>query len=189
MRIGLVVVLLALFSGGCVSTIEAQCDYDYSQVFSTYKTFAWISDDPLIQVPGQHLEVSPLNRKRIVDAIESGLAAKGMQHVAQGEQADFVVSYTVGTRDRLDVQSYPPLYRGPWHWGYPFFGRDVDARVYREGTLSIDIFDGRTHQPVWHGWARKELTESDIKHAADQIPKAVQKILFAFPPPDGEPGC
>ena len=53
-----------------------------------------------------------------------------------------------------------PLYLGYYGWwGRPYWGRDVDVRQYREGTLSIDLFDVRTHRPVWHDWAKKE-TES-----------------------------
>lgn len=111
MRNCLIGILLTLISG-CVSTIEAQCDYDYAQVFSTYQTFAWIAEDPLIRPEGSQVQVSPLNRERIADAIEAELKSAAMKHVSNIADADFVVSYTVGTRDRLDVQSYPPPYRG-----------------------------------------------------------------------------
>jgi hypothetical protein len=61
-------------------------------------------------------------------------------------------------------------------------GRDADVSTYREGTLAIDVFDGRTNQPVWHGWASKRITERDIANAAEQIPVAVAAILESFPP-------
>jgi len=67
-------------------------------------------------------------------------------------------------------------------WGSPYFGHDVDVRAYREGTLAIDVFDGKTRQPVWHGWLSKRITEHDVSHAAEQIPPAVAAILGDFPP-------
>jgi hypothetical protein len=93
-----------------------------------------------------------------------------------------VLSYTVGARDRIDVQSYPVRFRSAWGWGWTYVGREADVSTYREGTLAIDIFDGRTNQPVWHGWATKRITERDVANAAEQIPIAVAAILARFPP-------
>jgi len=53
--------------------------------------------------------------------------------------------------------------------------------VYREGTLSIDVFDAHTHRPVWHGWAKKELTREDQEHSEAPIRAAVAAVLAAFP--------
>jgi hypothetical protein len=178
----LALVAAAMMLSGCATTIETRADHDPSQNFSGYRTFAWMADQPMIAAPADEARVSPLNRHRIEQAIEKELARKGFQQVAQRDAADFVVSYTVGARDRLDVQSYPVPYRGPWLWGWPYFGHDVDVTTYREGTLSIDVFDGKTHQPVWHGWATKRLNEGDAKNAAELIPQAVGSILKRFPP-------
>lgn len=172
----------AVLIAGCATTMEAHSDHDASQSFSRYRTFAWMADEPMIGPPEQVARVSPLNRMRIVDAIESELGAKGFQKTTERAAADFVVSYTVGARDRLDVQSYPAPYQGMWYWGGPYYGHDVDVRTYTEGTLSIDVFDGTTHQPVWHGWGSKRITAHDVRHAAEQIPPAVAAILKDFPP-------
>src|SRR6185503_9213597 len=101
--------------------------------------------------------------------------------------ADFVVDYTIGSRERTDVNTYPDPYVGwgwgrrDW-WGYPYWGNDVDVRQYREGTLSIDMFDARSHRPVWHGWAKKQLTRSDIASSQEPIRHAVDAVLKDFPP-------
>lgn len=136
----------------------------------------------MIAPPGEVARVSPLNRRRIEQAIEKELSSKGFQKVNDRTSADFVVTYSVGARDRLDSQSFPAPYGGSWRWGYPYFGRDVDVQVYREGTLAVDVFDGKTHEPVWHGWATGRVTEKDIRHAAERIPPAVASILENFPP-------
>lgn len=171
-----------LMLSGCATTLETHSDHDRSQRFTSYRTFAWMADQPMMATPEDVVRVSPLNRRRIEEAVEKELAGKGFQKVAQRDAADFVVSYTVGARDRLDVQSYPVPYRGPWVWGWPYFGHDVDVTTYRQGTLAIDVFDGKTHQPVWHGWGTRRITEGDVKKAAELIPPAVASILKAFPP-------
>jgi hypothetical protein len=38
---------------------------------------------------------------------------------------------------------------------------------------------------VWHGWAKKELTRSDIENSEAPIRKAVAAILAKFPPGSG----
>lgn len=172
----------ALLITGCATTLEAHSDRDASQDFSGYRTFAWMADQPMIAPPDEVARVSPLNRRRIEEAIEKELATKGFQRATDRAAANFVVSYTVGARDRIDVHSYPAPFAGAWRWGYPYFGQDVDVQMYREGTLAIDVFDGETHQPVWHGWGSKRITEHDVKHAAEQIPPAVAAILKDFPP-------
>jgi hypothetical protein len=44
------------------------------------------------------------------------------------------------------------------------------------------VFDGHSHRPVWHGWARKELSRSDIEHSEAPIRAAVAAVLAPFPP-------
>ncbi len=166
---------------GC-SGLRVQSDYDHSHQFSGYRTFAWIDEQPMMAPPGELDRVSPLNRSRIVQAIEAELESKVFQKLTDPSDADFVVSYTVGARDRLSGSSYPGVFRGPWSWGGPYYGEYVDVRTYREGVLAIDIFDGAKYQPVWHGWATKEITARDIETAAQQIPVAVREILQRFPP-------
>jgi hypothetical protein len=181
MRSVTLAVLLALLAG-CAGTIRARSDYDRSQSFARYHTFAWMNEEPMIAPPGATVQVSALNRRRIVEAIERELTAKGFQRLPERAAADFVVAYTVGARDRIDAQSYPAPYNGLWHWGWPYYGRDVDVRTYTEGTLAVDIFDGATRQPVWHGRATKRISAEDVEHAADEIRVAVAAILKDFPP-------
>ncbi|HET9863351.1 MAG TPA: DUF4136 domain-containing protein [Steroidobacteraceae bacterium] len=166
----------------CATSIRARSDYDSRNDFSRYQTFAWIAEDPLITPRGSAEQVSPLNRRRIVEAIESQLAGKGFHKADDPSGADFVLSFTVGARDRIDAQSYPVRFRGYWGWGGTYLGHDADVRTYREGTLAIDVFDARSNQPVWHGWATKRITDRDVENAAQLIPQAVAAILADFPP-------
>lgn len=147
--------------------------------FSGYRTYAWIADDPLIRPRDTQAPISALTARRIREAVEAELATKGYAGVDAPSKADFVLAFTVGTRDRIDAQSYPVPYRGPWLWSW--YGTQTDLRVYREGTLSIDIFDGASRQPVWHGRARKEITRADEADPAPVIKRAVGSILRKFP--------
>jgi len=62
------------------------------------------------------------------------------------------------------------------------WANEVDVRQYREGTLSIEVFDARTHRPVWHGWAKKELHTGSVERAEGPARVAVEAVLARFPP-------
>ncbi len=177
----LCLMVLILLVAGCASTRSAHSDYDRLQDFSAYRTFAWISDDPVVTAPGVTPSISPLNRRRVVEAIEATLTSKGLTRTDQRDSADFVVAYTLGARDRLIVDSWPTPY-GRWgRWRWPYNERTV-VETYREGTLAIDIFDGRSREPVWHGWTSKRITAADIRDAREPIRRGVNQVLESFPP-------
>jgi hypothetical protein len=178
----LAVVTAILLLAAC-ETIRVGNDHDPSADFLRYHSFVWMPPHTR-----RYESSNPLIVQRAHDAIESALTTKGYTLVSNPAVADFVVDFTIGSHERVDVRSYPTPYGGPWMrgggywWGAPYWGSEVDMRQYREGTISVDIFDARTHRPVWHGWARKELTRSDIEHSAGSIRQAVDSILAGFPP-------
>lgn len=179
-----VVLLLGALLTGC-ATIRTGSHQDESVSFGQYRTFAWIAADPIILGAGEQPPISPLSRKKIVQAIEDELRKKGFTYSANPDQADFVVSYTVGTREKIDSTSYPRAYSGEWGWhiyGRHYYLTEVEHRSYTEGTLGIDIFDGATKQPVWHGWATKTISISDRQNPSPSIQKAVAGIIERFPP-------
>ncbi len=177
------VLLLGALSSGC-ATIKTGSHQDESVSFSNYRTFAWIADDPLILGVDEQSPISPLSQKIIIDAIEDELINNGFSHLANPDQADFIVSYTVGTREKIVANSFPSAYRGTWSWHMHSqynYSADVVHRSYTEGTLGIDIFDGSTKQPVWHGWATKTILTSDRENPSASIQKAVAGIIERFP--------
>lgn len=182
LRAGLAVAVLGLLAA-CATTLPVRTDYDRQADFGRYHSFAWVSDNPLLVPVGGSPEVSPMTRRHIVSAIETALESKGYTRTADRKDADFTVAYTVGTRDRIDIDSYPVAYRGGWYWRRSFWYYEVRTWTYQEGTLAIDIFDRASHQPVWHGHTSKRITASDRANPAPVIQEAVNAILAKFPPP------
>jgi hypothetical protein len=172
---------LALLTPAC-STLQVGSDHDPAANFQSYHTFTVMQR--------QHSSMSnPLVGVRASDAIKAELRQKGFVEATDPSQADMSVDFTIGSKERTDVNSYPDPYVGPrWGWGTPgwwggpYWGNSVDVRQYREGTLSVDVFDAHSHRPVWHGWAKKELTHKDIENSAEPIKNAVAAVLAKFPP-------
>ena len=156
--------------------------YDRTADFSSYHTFTWLART-------HYGAGNPLIVGQARAAILSALEAKGYRYVRTLNAADFAVDFTIGAHQRLSVRAYPEPFAGPWSWygpgwwGYPYWGIGVGVAQYREGTLSIDMFDARTHRPVWHGWARKPLSGADREHPRESIRTAVVAVLAKFPPP------
>lgn len=171
----------ALAGAACTTTLRVRSDYDHGAAFTGFHSFAWLR-------PVNAGRGNPLIAQRARDALQASLTAKGFTYASDPSAADFTVDLTIGARDRVDTRSYPAPYAGPWGWygpgwwGYPYWGNTLEVREYREGTLAIDIFDARSHRPVWHGWARKELQRSDLEHSAERIREAVDAVLATFPP-------
>lgn len=181
---------LFLFFGmalsGC-ATIKSGSHHDESASFDNYQSFSWVAEQPLIVGAGDSPAVSPLSQKKIVDAIEAELTRKGFVRASNSEAADFELSYTVGTRDRIEATSYPSSYQGVWGrhlYGRYYYESEVVHRMYTDGTLGVDVFDATTKQPVWHGWASKTISTSDRQDPAPSINKAVTALFSEFPPKD-----
>ena len=178
-------------ASGCATGFKATHDHDASHDFSGYKTFAWISSNPMKVGPSVQ-SPNPLLEPRIMRATEGVLTAKGFSQVAEPKSADFVLSFTVGSREQIKVQNtYPTMSVGyatgyPSHWGwgasYHCCARDTEVRQYTTGILAIDVFDVQEKRPVWHGAASKTINESDRENIEATVKAAVDAVLAGFPP-------
>ena len=173
--------IFAVFALSACETIHVVSDHDPAFSFAGYDSFAWMSEHPMISAgPG----TNPLLEGRIMAAITETMRAKGVSFVPNAERADFVVSLSVGARERISVTStpYPIAYRGAWRWGRAYYN-DVDVRQYTEGRLAIDIFDAKEKRPVWHGYATTNICSvTDRAERQALLREAVTKILAEFPP-------
>lgn len=200
----LVTFIIGAFFVGCSSTPEMKTSSDFNPDIdtSTYKTFSWISEQPFIR--GSTF-VADSSREKIQNNIYSGLVAKGYVFVADPMKADFVISYTVGSRSDIKASSYPTYYRSGWTWGQAYWGggyfvtgsysvgvetyssgtrysgTNIKVKTYTEGQLAIDVFDVKMAQPAWHGVALTEITTKIRKDPGATIQTAVTQILSSFP--------
>jgi Domain of unknown function (DUF4136) len=182
--------VLALAVSGCASTFKAQYDHDPEQDFSKYHKFAWISEHPM-KIAETVNPPSPLLEGRIMKALEAGLAEKGFEKADDPADADIVISFTIGSRENIRVDSYPDMtfgygmgYPAHWGWGASYYCCQTNTQVthYNTGTLAVDIFDESERRPVWHGHASKSITDTDRKNVDATVKAAVDAILDGFPP-------
>lgn len=179
----LILSTLIAFTAGC-ATYSAKVDFDKNINIETtnYRTFAWLSNAKIMAAP---VDINPVMKARVDNSIEQAFIAKGYQLVANAEDADFTISYTVGSRDKIKVNSYPATYNSGFGWGRSYYGNmsigtETSVRQYTEGKLAIDIYDVKTHQPVWHGWATKRLTSENSDNPLTMINKVVVEVVNKF---------
>ncbi len=179
-----------LLIAGCAGSPAVFSDHDPQQDFSSYQTFGWFDVQPPAAINGGATEQAA--SQRVQAAVKQVLMAKGFTFATSSQDADFVVGFSVGTREKLDVESSPYSDR-QWRWGHQYHpfrypiraSQNVDHLIYTEGTLSIDVYDVARQSPVWHSHAAKRLSAKEISGGGqgDSIARAVAVLLTNFPPP------
>ncbi len=193
--------LLVLSISACAAQLKSSVDVAEHAEFGELKTYAWITDQPLFTSNAASPDVvNPLNEQRIRTAVEQQLGNKGYRRVGI-DQADFVVAFTLGARDRVRVrQHYNDFgynYYGYHHGfsrfsrfggfgrfgrGFNGFGSSVSVRTFTEGTLVVDIFENTGNEAIWHGSATKRLSRDN--GTLELIDEAVTALLAEFPDRD-----
>lgn len=175
-----VITLLA----ACASTYKAKVNFDKNEQIDTsqYKTFTWLNKDKALAAP---VGFNLVMKVRIDTAIEEAFMAKGYKMVEDDSNADFAISYTVGSRDKIRIEHLPPTYRVGFGWGNRYFSTyqlssETHVRNYSEGKLAIDVFDVATKQPAWHGWAVKRISNAEQNDPSATIRSVVEEVVNQF---------
>ncbi|ESU19518.1 putative lipoprotein [Flavobacterium cauense R2A-7] len=166
--------LTLLFILGACSTVRVDADYDNNVDFSQFKTYAY-------QKSGiDKAEISDLDKKRILRAIDTQMQAKGY---TKSETPDLLVNIFTKERERVDVNQYSAGWGYGWGWGwnpYMWGGRNY-VTTSTEGTLYIDLIDAKKKELIWQGKGSGYLEQSREKKE-ERINEFVSKILAQFPP-------
>ena len=179
--------LVAFMALACASSMRTSFDRDPTADFSQFRTFAWVGPAPLArakQGTASQSFVSALDDQRLRRAVDRDLQAKGYTLVENADEADFVVAYSVGSEEKVRVHQSPTSittypYPGRYRYGSWYQDSTVSVQQYTQGTLSLEVYDRKTEQAVWVGWASKRLSRND--ESQKLINEAVSKILMSFP--------
>jgi Domain of unknown function (DUF4136) len=165
--------ILAISIFNSCSSVFVNTDYDKKANFSTYKTFAYNKTSI------DKLEISDLDKKRILYAIDEVMPSKGF---TKSETPDIIISIFTKERERVDVYNNMGFgFGGGYGWG-PNFGMNFSRGITsQEGTLYIDIADAKTKSMVWQGTGTGYLTTNADKKDARTM-EFVTKILEKYPP-------
>ena len=177
-----IAVAVAISAFGCATGTPAKVAYDVENNFLNYQSFSWLSENPMKVAKTLNQPKNTL-QPALMAAIRTNLESKGYRYVADASTAEFLLSFTVGSREKIGVEAYPSEYSGLGGrgvWATAYYGGSAGA--YTQGVLAIDVFDAGGRQPVWHGVAGKRVSEEDRENMTGVISEVVASILDDFPP-------
>lgn len=156
------------------SSVKVASDYDDNANFSGYRSFGFFKEGI------DKADISDLDKKRIMRAIEDELTKKGF---TKSERPDLLINIFTQSRKEVDVNQ---MYNG-WGWGYGWGSgwgwgwNNTYVSTSTEGTLYIDLIDAGKKELVWQGVGTGVLT-MDRNEKQQRINEFVTKILAQFPP-------
>ncbi len=173
LKITPVFLLLAVLLTSC-SSVRVASDYDREANFTNYQSYAFFK-------PGiDKAEISDLDKKRILRAIEAEMEAKGF---TKSDDPDLLVSIFTKTNENINIYQNNMMGWGygwgwhPWYWGS---GYNTVNRT-SEGTLYLDLIDAENKELVWQGMGTAALAK-DVDKKQKRINEIVGKILEKYPP-------
>jgi hypothetical protein len=137
---------------------------------STPRTFAWITDDPvLIQLGERHPSVrTEDNERRLRTAIDRELEHRGFTRVER-DDAELHVAFSVGTERRYRLEGG----RDSWIAGLE------PGRKQTKGTLHVYLLEPGEGNEIWHGWTSQWLSTDDDPDAV--VTDAVRRVADELP--------
>ena len=150
-----------------------QTDYDHKADFGRYHTYSWIGVKA----------GNSLWQQRIMSAVDSQMAAKGLTRVDSG--GDLAVSAFGRTIERDTLQTFYDGFPG-WGWRAGWWGGGMGMATTevvpeRVGNLTVDLFDGQTKQLVWRGVASDTVSDKAEKNEK-KVEKAAEDMFKKYPP-------
>ncbi len=163
---------LALASA-TASAQKVTYDYNKGTDFTKIRTYAWTHTQEELR--------DDFNHKRIVAAVDSQLAGKGLTKVQEGGMADVLVAYGAGFERNLAISGSSSDWGGPLYRG----NRSGSARTEEitTGTLVVAMVDPETKSVLWRAMATRDVDQNASPEKRDKnVNKAVAKMLEKYPP-------
>ena len=154
--------LLVLASGLAVSTnVPAAAQTSALTApganLSAYSSYEWLGTTP-------PAGTNSIIVQQIIADFDAEMASRGYQKSDDGQ---LTLALTLGAQNKTDIQS----------WGR--FGLQTSVYQYTQGQLSLDVYDSKTHQALWHGQVAKTINPQKPNQA--KISQAITKLMQKFP--------
>lgn len=159
---------LALLSGCATASPTIASQGDPAAAYANYHSYMMLN--PAGLAPGRNPAITPVLVRQMREEAGKAFAAKGLTKSPDGF-ADVMILIHGGLQDKIEVQEFGLRY-GRFGPG----AQSVDS--YKEGSLYVDVFDGKTRELVWRGSAVAEV--NGVPDAA-QLTAALNTIIARYP--------
>ena len=145
---------------------QVSVNYNHSQDFSQFKTYAWGGDN------ANKIQNSILAQQAQSD-VNQALQGKGLQMVQESENPNLIVTENGGLKQQT---SYTAMGMRGIGGGMGTISPEQNT----EGTLIIDLYDAKSKSLVWRGVSQDTLSTNGGKNAKT-VQKAIQKMFKQYP--------
>ncbi len=159
-------VMLVCISSTIAIAQQVSVNYNHSQSFSGFHTYAWGSDN------ANKVQDSILAQVAVQN-IDTALQGKGFQKVPADQNPDVLVTASGGLKQQT---SYTAM-------GMRGFGGGMGSITPEQnviGTLIVDLYGAKDQSLVWRGIAQDTLNNNGSKNQ-QMVQKAVAKMFKQWP--------
>jgi Domain of unknown function (DUF4136) len=145
---------------------QVSVNYNHSQSFSAYHTYAWASNN------ANQIQNSILAQVAQQD-IDAAMQAKGFQKVQESQKPDLILAANGGLKQQTSYSA----------WGMRGIGGGMGGITPQqnvEGTLIVDLYDFKTQSLVWRGIAEDTLSNNGNKNQ-QMVQNAINKMFKQWP--------
>ena len=152
--------------------------------YGRYQSWAWLNG----RLP---VGTAWADSAQIAEAVSNALDQRGLRPVQPNRPPDLLVSADLHTEKRLrQVQDdygygagYGRGYGDPWGRYGGMYGSVPVIRTYQVEVMvvRINLYDGKTGQPVWSSSAETSSTGS-LSERSDALRESLNKAVQAYPP-------
>jgi hypothetical protein len=158
--------MLVCIASAIAAAQSVSVNYNHSQSFTAFHTYAWGSDN------ANQVQNSILAQVAMQN-IDTALQAKGWQKVEVGQNPDVLVTASGGMKQET---SYTAM-------GMRGFGGGMGSITPQQnviGTLIVDLYDAKNKSLVWRGLAQDTLDNNGNKNQ-QKVQKAITKMFKQWP--------
>jgi hypothetical protein len=145
---------------------QVSVNYNHSQSFSGYHTYAWGSNN------ANQVQNSILAQVAVQDT-DAALQGKGWQKVEESQTPDVLVTVSGGLKQQTSYSA----------WGMRGIGGGMGGITPEQnviGTLIIDLYDAKTQSLVWRAIGQNALNNNGSKNQ-QMVQKAIVKMFKQWP--------
>jgi hypothetical protein len=158
--------MLMCFASAIAVGQQVSVNYNHSQSFAQYHTYAWQIEDP------NKIANSILAQVAITDT-DSALAGKGLSKVDISAKPDLIVIASGGLKQETSYNA----------WGMRGIGGGMGGITPQqnvEGTLVVSLYDAKQKALVWRGIGEDTLGNNGDKNQK-MVQSAISKMFKQWP--------
>jgi hypothetical protein len=127
-------------------------------------------------LPSDPMLDNSITNRALREDLENAFGARG--YTRDGAAPDFTIAYYASTKEKLDVRMWNYGYRGRWGGWHEPPGYVADP--FTEGTVIVDVVDGRSHELLWRGRGVTRVSDDPDEYIRE-LRKVAKDIVDKFP--------